>query len=222
MPEARIPLDHWRVLQAVVDHGTVEAAAEHLHRSQWSVSYTVGRLQQRLPVAVLAQQGRRAVLSRRVALAIGARVPPGFLAEPLVEVEFVAVAHPAHPLHHLERAVSAADLRTHRQIVVRDTGPQGLDAGWLGAEQRCTVSHMRTSLDALARGLGFAWVPRDLIGEHLAAGRLRPLPLASGATREATLHLIFAAGESAGPGAQELARLLRVQAGRYTAARRGA
>jgi len=26
MPEARIPLDHWRVLQAVVDHGTFEAA----------------------------------------------------------------------------------------------------------------------------------------------------------------------------------------------------
>ena len=45
MKAPRVTLDQWRTLQAVVDHGGFAQAAEALHRSQSSVSYTVARMQ---------------------------------------------------------------------------------------------------------------------------------------------------------------------------------
>ncbi|MGD9387764.1 MAG: LysR family transcriptional regulator [Gammaproteobacteria bacterium] len=143
-------------------------------------------------------------------LAVTAMVPQGFLGEPLAEVEFVAVAHPDHPLHALGRPLTQRDLRQHRQLVVRDSGlrePQ--DAGWLGAEQRWTVSHLATSVDAVARGMGFAWLPRHRVAELLAEGLLKALPLAEGALRHVELYLVFADREDAGPAARALADCLR-------------
>jgi DNA-binding transcriptional LysR family regulator len=143
-------------------------------------------------------------------LAITAWVPPGFLGEPLGTVEFVAVAAPGHPLHALARPLSQRDLRQHRQLVVRDSGlKESRDAGWLGAEQRWTVSHLATSVDAVARGMGFAWLPRHRIGGHLAAGTLKPLPLLEGATRHHELYLVFADRDDAGPATRALAACLR-------------
>lgn len=143
-------------------------------------------------------------------LAITAWVPPGFLGDPVGTVEFVAVAHPAHPLHALDRPLTQRDLRLHRQIVVRDSGVrESRDAGWLGAEQRWTVSHLATSVDAVARGMGFAWLPRHRIAGLLDAGQLRPLPLVEGALRHQELYLVFADRDEAGPATRALADCLR-------------
>jgi DNA-binding transcriptional LysR family regulator len=143
-------------------------------------------------------------------LAITAWVPPGFLGEPLGTVEFVAVAHPGHPLHTLDRPLTQRDLRQHRQLVVRDSGVrESRDAGWLGAEQRWTVSHLATSVDAVARGMGFAWLPRHRIAGLLDAGELRPLSLLEGAVRHHELYLVFADRDEAGPATRALAECLR-------------
>lgn len=143
-------------------------------------------------------------------LAVTAWVPPGFLGEPLTLVEFLAVAHPGHPLHALGRPLTQRDLRQHRQLVVRDSGlREPRDAGWLGADQRWTVSHLATSVDAVARGMGFAWLPRHRVAELLADGRLQPLPLAEGAVRHHELYLVFADRDDAGPAARALADCLR-------------
>src|SRR5207247_2352840 len=80
-----------------------------------------------------------ALLQGNVDIAIGSRVPPGFLADPLMRLRFIAVAHPAHPLHRLGRELGHRDLARHRQLVIRDSGTQRTRAGgWLGAEQRRT------------------------------------------------------------------------------------
>jgi DNA-binding transcriptional LysR family regulator len=143
-------------------------------------------------------------------LAITAWVPPGFLGDPLATVEFVAVAHPGHPLHQLGRPLSQRDLRQHRQLVVRDSGlRESRDAGWLGAEQRWTVSHLSTSVEAVARGMGFAWLPRHRIAAQLATGELHPLPLAEGSVRHHELYLVFADRDDAGPATRALADCLR-------------
>src|SRR5262249_8173870 len=119
-----------------------------------------------------------ALLRREVDLAIMGPVPPGFLGTRLMPIEFIAVANPLHPLHVLGRPLTLDDLKGHRQIVVRDSGSKRrLDAGWLGAEERWTVSHLKTSIEMLKAGLGFAWVPREHIWAELEAGTLRPLPL---------------------------------------------
>lgn len=63
MKTPRVTLDQWRTLQAVIDHGGFAQAAEALHRSQSSVSYTVARLQEQLGVPLLRIDGRKAVLT---------------------------------------------------------------------------------------------------------------------------------------------------------------
>ena len=63
MKGPRVTLDQWRTLQAVVDHGSFAQAAEMLHRSQSSVSYTVARMQEQLGIPLLRIEGRKAVLT---------------------------------------------------------------------------------------------------------------------------------------------------------------
>ena len=52
--------------------------------------------------------------------------------------------------------------------------------GFLEAEQRWTVGHMATSLQAARMGFGFAWYPEEKIREEIAAGELKVLPLEDG------------------------------------------
>jgi len=56
-------LEQWTLLQKVVELGSFAKAAEETHRSQSSVSYNLALLQERLGVALLVQEGRRAVLT---------------------------------------------------------------------------------------------------------------------------------------------------------------
>ncbi len=59
----KVALEQWRVLQAVVDQGGYAQAAEFLHRSQSSISYTVAKLQEQLDIPLLQIVGRKAVLT---------------------------------------------------------------------------------------------------------------------------------------------------------------
>ena len=161
-----------------------------------------------------------ALLTGRVDLAIAPVIPQGFLGEPLMNLAFLPVAHPDHALHRLGRPLTAADLRNHRHIVVRDSGA-ARDPGQVShdAKQRWVVSQMSTSIQAVAMGHGFAWFPEEKITEELAAGRLKALPLRDGAERRLTLYLIFADRDYAGPGLLRLAEILRETAAATCASR---
>lgn len=151
-----------------------------------------------------------ALLEGRVDLAICSQVPSGLLGDPLMRLRIVAVAHPDHPLHQLGREITHRDLRRHRQLVIRDSGSQRIRAGgWLGAEQRWTVSNKATSIRAARMGLGFAWYPEDSIRDELSAGVLKPLPLKEGAERWAELYLVFADRDYAGRDTWRLADIIR-------------
>lgn len=63
MKAPRVTLEQWRTLQAVVDSGGFAQAAEVLHRSQSSVSYTIARMQEQLGVPLLEIIGRKATLT---------------------------------------------------------------------------------------------------------------------------------------------------------------
>ncbi len=63
MNNPRVSLEQWRVLQAVIDQGGFAQAAEHLHRSQSSVSYAVAKLQNQLGMPLLQIEGRKAKLT---------------------------------------------------------------------------------------------------------------------------------------------------------------
>jgi DNA-binding transcriptional LysR family regulator len=131
------------------------------------------------------------------------RVPSGVLGQWLMDVTFVAVARADHPLNRAENPLTTDDLARHVQVVVRDSGLRHpRDEGWLGAERRCTVSSLESSLATVEAGLAFAWLPRQLVDERLRAGSLRALPLAFGATRNMPLYLVLVRPELAGPAAR--------------------
>lgn len=154
-----------------------------------------------------------ALLEKRADAVIGSKVPVGFLGTPMTSVEMLPVASPSHPLAALAQTntsgINEWELRSHRQVVLRDSGyRREQDAGWLGAEQRWTVSHFSTSLDIVRAGLAFAFLPSGWVAQDIADGRLIALPLAMGANRIIPLYLMLASAEASGPATRELGRLL--------------
>jgi len=134
---------------------------------------------------------------------VTAHVPNGYFGEFLVDVTFVAVARPEHPLFAVGHELSFDDLTRHVQVVVRDSGVKHpRDEGWLGAERRCTVSSMEASLATVKAGLAYAWLPEHVVAESLRNGTLKPLPLVTGKERRVPLHLVLVQGEVAGPAAR--------------------
>jgi DNA-binding transcriptional LysR family regulator len=159
-----------------------------------------------------------ALLEGRVDIAIGSVVPGGFVGEPLMPIRFICAAAPTHPLHQIGRQLTLDDLREHRHLVIRDSGTRRTrSGGWLN-ENRWTVSHKATSIRAACMGLGYAWFPEESIREELREGRLRPLELAEGRERHATVYLMLADSDLAGPGTRRLATFLRQRATAYAPA----
>lgn len=151
-----------------------------------------------------------ALLQRKVDVAVVARVPAGFMGDPLLSLPMYAVSHPDHPLQQLGRPATYEDLRQHRQIVVRDSGHYRRSSeGWLEADQRLTVSHVLTSVEAVKAGLGYAWLADVYIGEELEEGNLALLTVATGQTRVANVSIVLGDSDFAGPATQRLLAILK-------------
>jgi len=166
-----------------------------------------------------------ALLEKKANIVIGPTVPVGHSGTPVRQVKMIPVAHPQHPLFERktlpnqslqcdpqtsESGISDWELKTHRQIVLRDSGQKReRDAGWLGSEQRWTVSHFSSSLKILRAGLAFAFLPVDWIEDDLRAGTLQQLPLASPQERIMQLYLMLSSPESSGPATALLAKTLK-------------
>ncbi|MFV8782942.1 LysR family transcriptional regulator [Microbulbifer sp. SA54] len=150
------------------------------------------------------------LLQQEADFILTARVPQGFVGEPVSRVKFLPVAHPDHPLHNLGRPVERKDLKASRQIVMRDSAIRNRqDSGWLGSDQRITVTNVQTSVELIERGLGFAWLPETRIRESLSADRLLPLPTEEPWERDVTVYLVYADQDRSGPAACMLLRALR-------------
>lgn len=272
----KISLEQWAVFKAVVDEGSFAKAADALNKTQSTISYTLSKMEQRLPAPVFQQAGRKAqltefgrsmyrhadtlltqalqidqtaqyladgwqdevtiavdalvpmervfyslqnfsqqhpqtririlettlsgtaetLLQRTADIVITAQVPTGFLAENYDQVTRIPVVAPTHPLAtqpHIDEEV----LKNHRQIVVRDSGSQRTqDAGWLEADQRWTVSHLTTSIAAIKAGLGFAFIPKEMIQTELRNRELVELSLSYGGQGKTTSLYIVASAQS--------------------------
>lgn len=152
-----------------------------------------------------------ALLEKKADIVIGGKVPVGFAGTPVRQARMIAVAHPDHPLFQRKEqdCITDWELKSWRQIVLRDTGQRReQDAGWLGSEQRWTVSHFASSIKILRAGLAFAFLPEDWVAEDLREGRLRRLPLVEGTERVIQLYLMLSSKEGAGPATRTLANML--------------
>jgi DNA-binding transcriptional LysR family regulator len=147
---------------------------------------------------------------QKVQLAISPVAKSDVQCEELCRIDFIAVAAPHHPLLQHDGKISFEELKSHRQIVVRDSAlTTNRDSGWLGSHQRWTVSHIRTSIDMICRGLGFAWLPASEVETYLQEGRLARLPLQEGTVRSAALHILVGDIDQLGPAGHMLSDELR-------------
>lgn len=172
---------------------------------KFSQAYPVTRVNVR--EGVLSEVGD-ALIRRQANIVINSYLLPGFVGEPLLNMKFIAVASPQHPLFSYQEQINFNHLRQHRQLVVSDLGSQSMNAGWLDAEQRWTFSHLSTSIQAAIAGLGYAWYPEVKIQDYLDQGLLKPLPLEQGASRFGTLYLIYADNEFASLCCKQLGQTL--------------
>lgn len=138
-----------------------------------------------------------------VDLAISAQVPMGFLGIPLLEVEYIAVTSPGHPLRSFGEEITMADLERATQIVIRDfeTPERRNGTGqWLYQGTSWNVSHFDLAVAAVREGHGFAWLLKYRIQELLDQGLLVPLPLRGGHVSKSTLYLVHGGHRSNNPG----------------------
>lgn len=133
------------------------------------------------------------------------RVPKGYLSEPILEVNFVPVCHPNHPLATLPSPIDSEELQQFVQIVIKDTARNPREiGGWLKAEQRWTVSQFDTALQLVQEQVGFCWVPTHIAKPLLNDGSLIQLAIKGSSFRRATIAMVNPHPERMGPGTQLL------------------
>jgi DNA-binding transcriptional LysR family regulator len=143
-------------------------------------------------------------------IAIHHMIPSGMVGEPIIDLEFVRVAHPDHPLHHIGRAIYHSDMKLHRQIVIRDSGNYRREnRGYLGSDQRWTVPNMLEALGLLKLGFGSGVLARSIAQPAIDAGELKELDIDGSGTITSNLNLVFADKANTGPAALLLAKLLK-------------
>lgn len=150
-----------------------------------------------------------AIRENKADISIATSVPQGVLADQILSTEFIAVVSPQHPLSG-QPSVSNDVLMRHRQVVIRDSGVrQPRDVGWLGAEQRWTVSSLQTAQEVVASGLAFAWLPIHQVRTALERGELTALQLTAGARRVIWFYLLTSPDATMGKMGQLLCQALR-------------
>ncbi|TIT74353.1 MAG: LysR family transcriptional regulator, partial [Mesorhizobium sp.] len=99
----------------------------------------------------------------------------------LVRIGFMSIvlaAAPSHPLALLPKPVAIEDVREHTQLVVSDQSERtkGRDFG-VFAYRTWRLTDPRTKHTLMREGLGWGGLPRWLIADDLASGRLVELDL---------------------------------------------
>ena len=83
---------------------------------------------------------------------------------------------------------------------MRDSAPHvARHQAWLQASDYWTVGSLDLSIELIAAGLGFAWLPLSRIESELAAGTLKPLPMAKLNDRHVELFLAHLDADITGP-----------------------
>ena len=98
-------------------------------------------------------------------------------AYPVTSIELVPVAAPTHPLAAEKRKLEREVLAEHVQLVLTDPESTGGPSYSVVSPRIWRFVDLGRRLDFLLAGFGWATMPLHLIEGHLAAGRLKRLPI---------------------------------------------
>ncbi|UVK41137.1 LysR family transcriptional regulator [Mesorhizobium sp. AR10] len=126
----------------------------------------------------------------------------------------VPVAAPNHPLALLPKPVSVEDVREHTQLVVSDLSERtrGRDYG-VFAYRTWRLTDVRTKHALMREGLGWGGLPRWLVADDLASGRLVELDLEPYSEVRSPLFAMHRADRSPKPAAAWLIDQFKRQLG---------
>ncbi|MHB8473234.1 MAG: LysR family transcriptional regulator [Gammaproteobacteria bacterium] len=119
-----------------------------------------------------------ALLSGRADLVIGATgegpAGGGYTSMPLGTMPFVFVVAPTHPLAALAEPLQEQDIQAHRVVAAADSSRTlpPLTSSILSGQDVLTVPTMASKCAAHRHGLGVGYVPRFMVSDDLARGRL--------------------------------------------------
>lgn len=137
------------------------------------------------------------------------------IAEPLPPIEMLLVARKDHPVHAAGRA-SRADLAAHVELTVTDSRREGAPPQArlsLGSSQTFRLGDFHSKREALLEGVGLGWMPKHLVGQDMARGKLRIIDFAEGPTHVFHPHLVRRRGVPLGKAARALHDEIRAFAG---------
>ncbi len=142
------------------------------------------------------------VLDKRADLAIAG---PDILDLPELErravgsVELVPVAAPSHSLAQLA-AIAPGETRQHLQLVLTDRSPltEGREFSVL-SPRTWRLADLGAKHALLLEGIGWGNMPRHVVKDDLAAGRLRALSIPEAAGVNYTLHALWRKDSRPGP-----------------------
>lgn len=119
-----------------------------------------------------------ALMNDRADLIVGAPgdgpIEGGYSVRSLGEIDFVFVVAPHHPLARAKEPIPESLIRQYRVIVAADTSRHlpPRTSGIAGTQDVLTLPNMEAKREAHCRGLGIGYMPRHLILQDLASGRL--------------------------------------------------
>ncbi|CEK09346.1 LysR family transcriptional regulator [Legionella hackeliae] len=137
-------------------------------------------------------------------LAIVSKIPEGYLGEKLLDIQSVPYTHVDSPLHQKELALD--DLLDEHFIIAQDSGTKNKrNEGWLGSQFHWKVSTIEMKIQCVARGIGFSWLPRQLVeNRNLPIKQIR---LEHNNVRTYPLYLVHHNPQEIGPAANQLMSL---------------
>lgn len=193
-------------VRLVVDYNfPAHLLAQALSRfAEWNAGAAHVRLRE-----IVTSQVEEILREPNLDLAISEHVPLGFLGEPLIEVEYVTIAHAHHPLLMLGRDITATDLGQHVQIGLGCGSALEAGARNAPAMRRWAMNSVDSVMAAVKEGLGYASLPEHRVRKWLADGTVVPLPMKDPRAAKIMLYLIHSRPWCATQSASRLAEFLR-------------
>lgn len=132
-------------------------------------------------------------------------IPPSLVSERLLSVEIVTVAAPTHAMARCPGPIPLHEAEAQTQLVLTDRSDltQGVDLG-VQSKNTWRLSDLGAKHAFLLAGLGWGHMPRPMVQDDLAAGRLSALTLEGPAPGLLPMQAIHKADALPGPAARWL------------------
>lgn len=142
------------------------------------------------------------------------RREPWMDARPLTEVTMVLVAASDHALHASSTPHDRTSLQRFLELAVHDSAEEtsAVDTNDIAGARVFYLGDFSAKRDGLRIGLGFGWMPKPMVAEDLAAGRLTVVRYSGGSERSFTPWLVTRIDRPPGRAAQRLIDLLAIGA----------